>query len=121
VRELEPEAIAVVLVLVLDRGGPLDGGGSMAAPARPRACSMRDNKYDDAEALLKQAYVIEERADTLYYLWITDLMRGRCRDARTTCELVTKKWPGDPLAKAAADTDLRIVPDSTIAGCYRAN
>jgi len=39
----------------------------------------------------------------------------------TTCELVTKKWPGDPLAKAAADTDLRIVPNSTIAGCYRAN
>ena len=80
---------------------------------------MRDSKYNDAEVLLKQAYAIEERADVLYYLCVTDMMRGRCRDARATCELVSRKWPSDPIAKVAADTSLRILPDSTSAWCYQ--
>src|SRR5262249_49910003 len=83
------------------------------------AAAMRDSKYDDAERLLKQAYAIEERADVLYYLCANEMMRGRCRDARATCELVSQKWPGDPIAKVAADTNLHIVPDSTISGCYQ--
>jgi hypothetical protein len=83
------------------------------------AAAMRDNKYDDAEVLLKQAYAIEERADVLYYLCVLDMMRGRCRNARATCELVSQKWPGDPIAKVAADASLRIVPESTTAWCYQ--
>jgi hypothetical protein len=83
------------------------------------AAAMRDNKYDDAEALLKQAYAIEKRADVLYYLCVTDMMRGRCRDARATCELVAQKWPDDPIAKVAADTSVRILPASTTAWCYQ--
>jgi hypothetical protein len=83
------------------------------------AAAMRDNKYDDAAVLFKQAYAIEERADVLYYLCVNDMFRGRCRDARATCELVSQKWPGDPIAKVAADTNLRILPDSTTYGCYQ--
>ena len=83
------------------------------------AAAMRDNKYDQAEVLLKQAYAIEERADVLYYLCVNDMMRGRCRDARATCERVSQKWPGDPIAKVAADTSPRILPESTTAWCYQ--
>ena len=83
------------------------------------AAAMRESKYDDAAVLLKQAYAIEERADVLYYLCANDLMRGRCREARATCERVSQKWPGDPIAKVAADTNVHILPDSTISGCYQ--
>jgi hypothetical protein len=47
------------------------------------------------------------------------MMRGRCRDARATCELIRQKWPGDPITKVAENTNLRILSDSTIVGCYR--
>jgi serine/threonine-protein kinase len=83
------------------------------------AAAMRDTKYDDAAVLLKQAYAIDERSDVLYYLCINDMFRGRCREARATCERVSQKWPGDPIAKVAADTNLRILPDSTTSGCYQ--
>jgi serine/threonine-protein kinase len=84
------------------------------------AAAMRDNKHDDAEALLKQAYAIEARADALFYLCTNDLMRGRCRDALATCERVIRNWPRDPVAKVAAQTKLHIAPDSTSPWCYRA-
>ena len=81
---------------------------------------MRDNKHDDVEALLKQAYAIEARADVLFYLCTNLLMRGRCRDALATCERVIRKWPRDPVATVAAQTKLHIAPDSTSPWCYRA-
>ena len=84
------------------------------------AAAMRDNKPDDAEALLKQAYAIEARADVLFYLCTNDQMRGRCRDALATCEEVIRKWPSDPIAKVAAQTKIHIAPDSTSPWCYRA-